>query len=60
MVADTVTLEASLMDIAMMFAFTGQERDERHFESLVSAAGLRASRTVGFHQTKSLIEAAPV
>jgi len=60
MVADTVTLEASLMDIAMMFAFTGQERDERHFESLLSAAGLRTSRTVGLHHPYRLIEAAPV
>ncbi|WP_457147341.1 methyltransferase [Mycobacterium sp. URHB0021] len=58
MMADTVTLEASLMDIAMMFAFTGQERDERHFESLLSAAGLRTSRTVALHHPYRLIEAA--
>ncbi len=59
MMADTGTLEASLMDIAMMFAFTGQERDERHFESLLSAAGLRTSRTVGLHHPYRLIEAGP-
>jgi SAM-dependent methyltransferase len=57
MMADTGTLEASLMDIAMMFAFTGQERDEPHFASLLSAAGLRTSRTAGLHHPYRLIEA---
>jgi len=59
MSADAGTLEASLMDVAMMFAFTGQERDERHFESLLTAAGLTISRTQQLHQPYLLIEAKP-
>jgi hypothetical protein len=57
MTADTATLEASLMDVAMMFAFTGQEREQHHFESLVSAAGLRTSRTLQLHRPYLMIEA---
>jgi len=59
MSADAGTLEQSLMDVAMMFAFTGQERDERHFESLLTAAGLTISRTQWLHQPYLLIEAKP-
>jgi hypothetical protein len=59
MTADTGTLEATLMDVAMMFAFTGQERDEPHFESLLTAAGLAISRTQRLHQPYVLIEAQP-
>jgi hypothetical protein len=59
MTAETGTLDASLMDVAMMFAFTGQERDERHFESLLTAAGLTVSRTQRLHQPYLLIEATP-
>jgi hypothetical protein len=59
MTTDTGALEASLMDIAMMFAFTGQERDELHLGSLVTAAGLRPSRTVRLHQPYLLMEAIP-
>lgn len=59
MTTDTGTLEASLMDVAMMFAFTGQERDERHFERLLTAAGLTISRTQPLHRPYVLIEATP-
>jgi hypothetical protein len=57
MTVDTATVEASLMDVAMMFAFTGQERDEAHFESLLTAAGLKVSRAQRLHQPYLLIEA---
>jgi hypothetical protein len=57
MTADAGTVEASLMDVAMMFAFTGQERDEAHLESLVRGAGLIPSRTVRLHQPYLMMEA---
>jgi hypothetical protein len=59
MTTDTGTLEASLMDVAMMFAFTGQERDEGHFERLLTVAGLTISRTQPLHRPYVLIEATP-
>lgn len=57
MVADQTSLEATLMDIAMLFAFTGQEREESHLRSLLTGARMRLVRTVRLHPPYLLMEA---
>jgi O-methyltransferase/methyltransferase family protein len=55
--SDTASLDAALMDMAMLFAFTGQERDIPQFESLLAGAGLRAVSVKALRGSYRLIEA---
>lgn len=54
--ADQYTLDAALMDLVMLFAYKGQERDEAHFDSLAKNAGLKTSRVQQLHRPYVLIE----
>jgi hypothetical protein len=49
---------AALMDMAMLFATTGQERELAEFQTLLTAAGLRQSRVTDLRPPYHLIEAA--
>jgi hypothetical protein len=51
------SVDAALMDLAMLFATTGQERELPQFEVLLSAAGLRRTRIVALQPPYYLIEA---
>jgi hypothetical protein len=57
MATDTTSLVASLMDIGMMFAFTGRERDVSQFDDLLTNAGLLLQQVVRLHPPYVLIEA---
>ncbi|NBH12142.1 methyltransferase [Amycolatopsis sp. SID8362] len=48
---------AALMDMAMLFATTGQERDLSQFDALLAAAGLCRTRAVALRSPYCLIEA---
>jgi hypothetical protein len=48
------------MDMAMLFAFTGRERDPSEFEKLLRAADLAIVRTSALHHPYHLIEAQQV
>ncbi|WP_329375642.1 methyltransferase [Streptomyces sp. NBC_01483] len=48
---------AALMDMAMLFATTGQERDLPQFDTLLTAAGLRRTQAVPLRSPYYLIEA---
>ena len=50
---------AALMDIAMMAAMTGQERDQAQFDTLLDHAGLRRTRVTDLAPPYALIEAVP-
>jgi hypothetical protein len=50
---------AALMDMAMLFATTGQERELAQFDALLTAAGLRRTRAVSLRSPYYLIEAEP-
>lgn len=52
-----LSLDASLMDVAMMFAFTGREREVSDFNALLDSVGLRIIRTLRLHAPYVLIEA---
>jgi hypothetical protein len=55
--ADPATsMSAVLMDIGMLTAFTGQERDTIGFEALFSAADLTVVATTPLHRPYQLIE----
>jgi hypothetical protein len=51
------SMSAALMDVAMLFGFTGRERDLNEFEKLLQAAGLANMRTSTLHRPYHLIEA---
>jgi hypothetical protein len=51
------SLDAALMDVAMLFGFSGRERHIDEFESLLIAAGLAIVRTSPLHRPYYLIEA---
>lgn len=57
MAADETALEAALMDVAMLCAYTGQERNESQYDSLLTKAGLRTARVRRLHQPYFLLEA---
>ncbi|MER7694638.1 methyltransferase [Streptomyces sp. NPDC097610] len=48
---------AALMDMAMLFATTGQERDLAQFDALLTAAGLRRTQTISIRSSYSVIGA---
>ncbi|GBG38742.1 methyltransferase [Mycobacterium montefiorense] len=50
---------AALMDIAMMFAFSGRERETGEFEQLLKAADLKMIRDTPLQPPYHLIEASP-
>jgi hypothetical protein len=45
------------MDMAMLFGFSGRERDINEYEKLLRAAGLVIVRTSPLHRPYHLIEA---
>jgi hypothetical protein len=51
------SMSAALMDVAMLFAFTGQERELAEFEKLLGAADLAIAHTSTLHHPYHLIEA---
>ena len=57
MSTDELSLDASMMDMAMMFAFTGRERELSEFNALLDSAGLRIVRALRLHAPYVLIEA---
>ncbi len=58
MVITTATpLSATLMDMAMLAAFTGQERELPQFEMLIKSAGFAMGDVVSLHPPFHLIEA---
>ncbi|BBY46672.1 O-methyltransferase (plasmid) [Mycolicibacterium arabiense] len=60
MTTDDGSVEAAMMDMGMMAAFTGQERNTDHLRSLLASAGLRTVRTSRLHQPYIVIEAMPL
>jgi len=58
MATDEMSLDASLMDVGMMFAFTGREREVAEFDILLKSAELRIVRTHKLQAPYVLIEAA--
>jgi hypothetical protein len=57
MTADHPSIDAALMDMAMLFATTGQERELPRFGALLAAAGLRQTRVTALRPPYHLIEA---
>ena len=53
-------VSAALMDLAMMFAFSGREREVAEFERLLGSAGLEAGRVIPLHPPYQLLEARAV
>jgi O-methyltransferase domain len=56
-ITTATSLSATLMDMAMLTAFTGQERELPHFEMLIKSAGLTMGDAVPLHPPFYLIEA---
>ncbi|OBJ23112.1 methyltransferase [Mycobacterium colombiense] len=56
---DAPTVDAALMDMAMLFALDGHERDMRQFEALLSQAGLWAVSAKSLRGDYHIIEAVP-
>lgn len=56
-ITTATSLSATLMDMAMLTAFTGQERELPHFEILIKSAGLTMGDAVPLHPPFYLIEA---
>jgi len=54
---DGASSSAALMDMAMLFATTGQERDLSQFDTLLTAAGLQRTQTVPIRPPYAVIEA---
>jgi hypothetical protein len=54
---EATSMSAALMDIAMLFAYTGRERDLTEFEKLLRAADLTIVSTSTLHHPYHLIEA---
>ncbi|HEY6574350.1 MAG TPA: methyltransferase [Mycobacterium sp.] len=53
----TTSISATLMDLGMLAAFTGQERELPHFTNLLHSARLEIGRAVELHRPYYLIEA---
>ena len=53
----TISISATLMDLGMLAAFTGQERDIPHFTSLLQSAGLEIGQAIELHRPYHLIQA---
>lgn len=53
----TATVDAALLDMVMLFALSGQERDMSQFEALLSQAGMRAVSVKNLRGDYHLIEA---
>jgi hypothetical protein len=51
------SMVAAMMDIAMLFGFSGRERASDEYEKLLSAAGLAVVRTSPLHRPYHLMEA---
>jgi hypothetical protein len=56
-ITSATSLSATLMDMAMLASFTGQERELSHFESLLHSAGLKIVEAVPLHPPYFLIAA---
>ena len=54
---DAATIDAALMDMAMLFSLTGQERDMSQFDALLAHAGLRAVGVKALRDSYRIIEA---
>ncbi|HEY1842343.1 MAG TPA: methyltransferase [Mycobacterium sp.] len=54
---DRATIDAALMDMGMLFFFSGQERDISQFDALLQQAGLRVSRVKSLRGSYRIIEA---
>jgi len=54
---EATSMSAALMDVGMIFGFTGRERDLTEFEKLLRAADLAIVRTSILHHPYQLIEA---
>ena len=50
-------VSAALLDLLMMTAFAGKEREESEFERLLEAADLKAARIAPLNRPYQLIEA---
>jgi hypothetical protein len=57
MTADNPSASAALMDMAMLFATTGQEREVSQFRALLTAAQLRQTRVADLQHPYHMIEA---
>ncbi|MET0703550.1 MAG: methyltransferase [Mycobacterium sp.] len=57
MAVDEASPEATLMDVAMLFAFTGQEREEAHLHALLASSGMRLFCTERLHKPYLMMEA---
>jgi O-methyltransferase domain/Dimerisation domain len=53
------SMSAALMDMAMLFGFSGRERDIKEYEKLLRTAGLAIVKTSRLHHPYHLIEARP-
>jgi hypothetical protein len=58
-ITNATSLSATLMDMAMLTAFSGQERELPQFEMLIKSAGLTMGEAVPLHPPFYLIEAHP-
>lgn len=56
-ITTTTSLSATLMDMAMLTAFSGQERELPHFKMLIESAGLTIGQALPLHPPFYLIEA---
>jgi hypothetical protein len=56
-ITTATSLSATLMDMAMLTAFSGQERELPHFKMLIESAGLAMGEAVALHPPFYLIEA---
>jgi hypothetical protein len=54
---EATSMSAALMDVAMLFGYTGRERDLTEFEKLLRAADLAIVKTSTLHHPYQLIEA---
>jgi hypothetical protein len=56
-ITNTTSLTVALMDMAMLAAFTGQERELTHFDALLRSAGLEVTQAISLWPPYYLIEA---
>jgi O-methyltransferase domain len=54
---DAGTIDAALMDMAMLFSLTGQERDITQFEDLLAQAGMQVAGVQALRGSYHIIEA---
>jgi len=52
--------EGKILDIAMLVRFTGHERTEDEFRTLLNKAGLRLTKTIPTQVAMSMVEAVPI